>query len=171
MNSNDQGNIFVGVVFIYTSLAVIIFAIIMFLVIGRFFDSQGVLLGVMLYLLFPLCLILAPLIGSILIVRQTRDLSIGFRSIIYSFLPLLLINLALFVPFLSLSNSPQDLFVDFSFFLLLAVLASLFASLFLLKSFSRIFIFSSVKAVVQQVQEQKDKAISQSLLMFGTIHR
>ena len=92
MNSDDQGDVFVGVCFIYTSLAIILFTIIVSSLIGRSLESQGVLLflidifGPIISLLFFFCLIIAPLIGSILIVRQTKDLSIGFRSIKYFFL-------------------------------------------------------------------------------------
>jgi len=157
MNSDDLGNVFFGVVFIYTTVAALIFAIIMFLMIGRSFESLGVLLGIIISLLPFLFFIIAPLIGSIFIVQQTKDLSVGIRAIICSFLPLLLINISVLVPFFFLGGniSPQDLFVSFPFSFLLTLFASLFASLFLLTLFSRIFNFSSVKGVPRQVLEKK----------------
>jgi hypothetical protein len=157
MSSHNQKSALVGCCIIYCCLAVIVFTIAVLLQIRASLESQGILQGELLllrdiinYTVSPMSLsilIIPPLIGAIIIVHRTKDLTIGIRSIKYFSVPILFLNIGmlldalfelLFIPDFSTWGrfSQVGAAVAFSF-LLIPVLISRFISLKLLKMLVR----------------------------------
>ena len=160
MNSNHKQNILLGFCVIYGVLALIIFTVAGLLMIRTSLEAQGVLLflrDAINYIIAPLTffsLLIASLIGSTIIVRHSKDLSIGIRSIKYFFISILLLNLILLFIYLydfvfNPASNVYDRYVQtfgvgIFVVLLVAILLSRFLSLFFLTKLVQINRISSI---------------------------
>lgn len=161
MNSNDQKSALMGCCIIYFCLAAIIYTSAVLLGIRASLEAQGELLflrDIVNYFVGPLIflsLIIAPVIGATIIAYQTKEMSIGIRSIKYFFIPILILNIVIILDSLSellfnpdpntIGHFLQGFGLGMFVFLQIAVLISRFISIILLTRLLRTNYFFTVR--------------------------